>query len=135
VNITKALTLPFRATASGLKALTGWSRSRSWLFGNYGLMLPRTNFDYGGDIGDGTGSSIIVAIINWIARTFPEAPVMVVDRRYQRVEEHPLPELIERPNPYYSGVLLWMPTIVDLETSGNGYWLKVRSAADRVVEL
>jgi HK97 family phage portal protein len=136
VNVTKALTAPFRGAASGLKGLTGWTRgSRSWLFSPWGFLLPRTKYDYGADIGDGTGSSIIVAIINWIARTFPEAPVMVVDRRYQRVEDHPLPELIERPNPYYSGPLLWMPTIVDLETSGNGYWIKVRSEAGKVVEL
>jgi HK97 family phage portal protein len=130
------LTAPFRAVRAGLKRLTiALSSEHKWLFSPWGFRLPRTKYDYGGDIGDGTGSSIIVAIINWIARTFPEAPVIVVDRKYQKVEDHPLPELIERPNPHYSGPLLWMPTIVDLETSGNGYWLKVRSQAGRVVEL
>jgi HK97 family phage portal protein len=132
---TKALTAPFRAVGSGFKGLTGWSRTRSWLFGNYGLLLPRSTFDYGGEVGDGTGSSIVVAVVNWMARTFPEAPVIIVDKRHQLVEDHPMPALIERPNPYHSGVLLWIATLVDWATTGNGYWLKVRSQAGRPAEL
>ena len=136
MNVTKALAAPFRAVGSGLKGLSGWTRGgRSWLWNTGSLLLPRTSFDYGGDIGDGTASSIIVATVNWVARTFPEAPVIVVDDEHQKVKGHLLPAKVERPNPYFSGVLQWMATIVDLETTGNGYWLKVRSQADRVVEL
>jgi hypothetical protein len=132
---TKALTAPFRAVGSGFKGLTGWSRTRSWLFGNYGLLLPRSTFDYGGEVGDGTGSSIVVAVVNWMARTVPEAPVIIVDKRHQLIEDHPMPALIERPNPYHSGVLLWIATLVDWATTGNAYWLKVRSQAGRPAEL
>jgi HK97 family phage portal protein len=129
------LSAPFRAAGAGVKSLTGWSRSRSWLFGSWGLRLPRSTFDYGGEVGDGTGSSIVVAVVNWMARTFPEAPVIVVDGKHQLVPAHPMPELLERPNPYHSGVLLWMATLVDWACAGNGYWLKVRSQADRPTEL
>lgn len=134
MNVTKALTAPFRAVGSGLKAL-GWSRMGGSLFGGWRLLLPRTNFDYGAEVGDGTGSSIVVAVVNWMARTFPEAPVIVVDGKHQQVNDHPMPALIERPNAYFSGVLLWMAIIVDWATSGNAYWLKVRSEGDRVREL
>jgi len=43
-------------------------------------------------------------------------------------------ELLEDPNPHYDGVLLWWATIADV-LFGNAYWLKVRSAARRVVEV
>jgi len=134
MRLTKALTAPFRAAGRGLKALTvGWSRS--WLFDNWRFLLPRTRFDYAREVGDGTSSSIVVAVVNWMARTFPEAPVIVIDPKHQKVEGHPMPVLLERPNAHYSGVLLWMATIIDWATTGNAYWLKVRSPANRPAEL
>jgi len=52
-----------------------------------------------------------------------------------RVPRHEMVRLLEKPNPYYSGVLMWMATVVDLETGGDGYWLKMRSRNERVQEL
>jgi HK97 family phage portal protein len=98
--------------------------------------LPRTTFDYAGAIGDGSRSNIVQAVINWIARTFPEAPVIVVEERdgvTERIENR-LPRLIERPNPYYSGVLMWQATLLDWAV-GNAYWLKRRSEGGTVQEL
>ena len=43
--------------------------------------------------------------------------------------------LIRRPNPYYSGLLLWEATLVDWMIAGNAYWLKIRSGGNRVVAL
>lgn len=133
---TKALTAPFRVAAAGAKAFTmRWSASQGW----WGWLLPRTRFDYAKEMGDGTGSSIIVALVNFIARSFPEAPVMVVEEQDDGLEEkvarHPMVKLLERPNPEYSGVLLWMAMLADWTTDGNGYWLKQRDRADRVARL
>jgi HK97 family phage portal protein len=79
-----------------------------------------------------------MAVIFWFIRTFPEAPIRVQSRRgtdLTPVPDHPLTELIATPNPYYPGELLWWGTLADWMLTGNGYWLKVRSAAGRVVQL
>lgn len=100
--------------------------------------LPRTKFDYAGEVGDGSQSNMVVACINWMARTCPEAPLIVVDEKpdgtRETVFDHELPKLVERPNPAYSGVLMWQATIADWML-GNAYWLKVRSRRGGVVEL
>src|SRR5678815_4271950 len=72
-------------------------------------------------------------------RTFPEAPLMVERRDGQgewvAVPDHPLTALLERPNPYYSGVHLWTATLADRMLEGNAYWLKRRSGTGKPLEL
>jgi HK97 family phage portal protein len=114
-----------------------WSgQARDWWSA---FFLPRTRFDYAREIGDGRRSNIVVACINWIARTFPEAPVQVVEEKPDGVREivpgHEMARLIEKPNDFYSGVLLWKATAADCELTGNGYWLKIRSELGKVVQL
>jgi HK97 family phage portal protein len=55
---------------------------------------------------------------------------------------HPVTQLLrfptsspDNPGGFYSGTLLWMATIASWVLDGNAYWLKVRSAAGRVVQL
>jgi phage portal protein BeeE len=74
-------------------------------------------------------SSLVAACVNWLCRTFPESPLQVVkttkdgDREVQ--PEHLLPSLVETPNPFYSGVLLWDATLKDWMVSGNAYCNRV----------
>jgi HK97 family phage portal protein len=101
-------------------------------------LLPRSRFNYAEEIGDGSRSNIVQAVVLWMARTFPEAPVIVVEEQQDGSEvrlNNRLPKLIEKPNPYYSGVLMWHSTIVDWAMSGNAYWLKRRSEGGTVAEL
>ena len=93
-------------------------------------------------VGDGSDSSIVQAAVGWIMRNFPEAPIRVRERGSDRELEEStdvgavaFTELLEMPNAWYSGVLLWMATIADYWVSGNSYWLKVRGEAGRVVAL
>lgn len=100
------------------------------------VLLPRTTYDYRAAIGgDGSQNNIVQAVVRWIVRAFPEAPVVVVEQGPdgQRTVDwtHPLPRLIERPNPYYSGVLLWYGTIADWALTANAYWLIVRGRGGR----
>lgn len=96
-----------------------------------------TKFNYAREVGNGLGSSVLVALLSWLMRTFPEAPA-VVERREEeqwRVQfAHPMAHLIARPNPYYTGRVLWMATVMEF-AFGNAYWLKVRNALGKVVEL
>ena len=111
---------------------------RGWSAQYVGRMLNRTRYDYKTEVGDAATNSIVVAVVGWIARNFPEAPVRIA--REPSNENDPITyiqpratgpgfmlKLLERPNEYYSGVLQWMATITDVKCTGNAYWLKVRN--------
>lgn len=122
---------------AGLKAFTmSWSRQSPWWGGSY--RWGRTAINYATEIGDGRGNSIVEATLGWIAKKFPEAPPQVLHRvakgEYEAVPDHRLTQLLRRPNPFYSGITLWMATLADWKL-GNAYWLKGRAVGNNVVEL
>ena len=125
-----------RALAS-LKSLTHmqWGRSSSW----FSMLLGATNYDYRSAAGDGRSNAAVMACVRWAQRTFPEAPVQVSTRNAQGelapAPEHALQLLLDRPNPYYSGLHLVGALLADLMLTGNGYALKVRTGNGRVAEL
>jgi HK97 family phage portal protein len=87
---------------------------------------------------DAHTSSAVMACINWLCRTFPEAPLQVVKvddeggREVQR--KHPLPRLLKRPNPFFSGKTLIKATLVDYIMEGDAYWAKIRNAQGMVIQ-
>lgn len=80
-----------------------------------------------------------MAPVQWICRTFPEAPLAVwhldedggetIDR------QHDLVKMLRRPNRFYSGKTMWMATLADFTVDGNAYWIKVKNRAGAVEEL
>lgn len=96
-------------------------------------------YDYRAQIGDGGGNSIVTASLNWIAGTFPEAPLRLRrrarDGTVEELTEHPFALLMESPNPFYSAELLWHATLYDFNLTGNAYWWVSKSANGRPVEL
>lgn len=136
MNVRKSAAAPFQAAGRGLKALT----SIRFPGGSFRLfpLLTRTRFDYEREV-DPMQNSAVAACLNWIMRTFPEAPITLFqegdDGEREMVVGHPLTMLLMNPNPHHSWATLIMATLVDWLTGGNAYWLKVRSAAGRVVEL
>jgi HK97 family phage portal protein len=94
-------------------------------------------------IGDGSGNSIVVAAIGWIARNFPSAVPRV--REYDDEEELQktddpgalrLQRVLRRPNASYGRVLMDRALVADYHVDGNAYELKVRDATDdRVLSL
>lgn len=110
-------------------------RNTSW----FSMFMGRTRYDYAREVGDGSRNSIVAACVLWICRTFPEAPVRVcavnADGEDQPIDNHPLKLLLDTPNPYYPGELLWSATLADRTITGNAYWLKIRSSVGRVIEL
>jgi HK97 family phage portal protein len=84
------------------------------------------------------GNSIVMACVQWVGKTFPEAPLRVWERTSEGEEVipgHDLEYLLENPNPYYAGPLLWMATVADYFLTGNAYWLKVRDRGGGLAEL
>lgn len=104
------------------------------------LGLPNET-EYRNLIGDGSGASIVGAVVNWMQRTFPEAPLQVLrpstdgENDTESLPDHPMLERIEQPNDYYDDGVLWMGTLLSWVVDGNGYWIKIRSAAEKVVQL
>lgn len=101
--------------------------------------LPRSRVDYLAQVGDGTGSSTVTAPLFWVARTFPEAPPMLWRKldngQREKVFDHPLLAQLEQPNVFYTGMTLWMATVIDYQVDGNAYWLKLRNQAGAVGAL
>ena len=91
------------------------------------------------DVGDGSSSSIVVSALRVWTDSFTEAPPAVyepaVDGTPTTVTGHPVPELLERPNPAMIGDMLWQYYLWATRIDGNAYLFKTRSAAGRVVEL
>jgi len=114
---------------------------QSMVFGRgtwYAWRLPRTRFDYQREVGTGLGSSVVMAPVLWIARTFPEAPPVVYRRKggeLDLVPDHAMIRLLKRPTPFHSGPVLWMATMISWTLDGNAYWLKVRDSRLAVREL
>lgn len=120
--------------AGGEKAFSHPSGG-AWSPGRFVLANERT---YRHDVGDGSNTSIVVPVLDWFMRTFPEAP-LVIDRAvgddWEFVPAHPMAELVETPNHAYGGDLLWMATIHSYLVDGNAYWRKVRAGSGGVAEL
>ena len=133
MNLVTRITKALRLMAMRFAGSTRWGPSWGpWVSG-------RAGYDYTSKVGDGRGSSVVAACIAWVCRTFPEAPVQIVQMEPDGTEtilhDHPLAALLARPNAFYSGELLWKATLSDLQATGNAYWIKVRHRAGRPVEL
>ena len=106
---------------------------------NFTISLPSTKFDYSKEVGTGLGSNVIMSPVQWVMRTFPEAPVKL-ERKLasgdiEQVITHPFLDLIDDPNPFYSYESLIMASMLSWSIAGNVYWHKVRNALGQVIQL
>lgn len=140
MNVVSAVARPFATVgmAVSLGASMVFNRSRSSGF----VMLSRTRIDYASEIGDPATNSIVGAVVGWIARNLPEAPIRLVVEDTTEVKFPPaatgpgaMLRLLKNPNPWYSGELLMRATVVDYECRGDAYWVKTRSPGGRVTGL
>lgn len=99
--------------------------------------IRRTRIDYAREVGDFLDASVVTAPVQWIQRAFGELTPRMVrgEREREEVHGHPLPRLLERPNPAYGAELLRAATLWEYLTDGNAYWLKVRNRLGLPVEL
>lgn len=117
------------APARGLKKLgqMTFARGDSSMFGVTWRFFARQRFNYAAEVGDGMGSSLVMSVALWICRTFPEAPIQVLDKDGEEVENHEMVLRLRRPNPYYSGLVLWMAVLLSWVTDGNAYVRKIKN--------
>jgi HK97 family phage portal protein len=95
--------------------------------------------DWRSEVGEPRDSSLVAAVLGWIGRTFPEAPPMLEQltpgEPDERVLDHPMLRLLERPNAYYTGVELWMATVVDWAANGDAYWYVITGPSGDPTEV
>ncbi|MDE2104439.1 MAG: hypothetical protein KGL39_44805, partial [Patescibacteria group bacterium] len=114
------------ALADGLKFLFsgtgGWGAGGSLFpWGGLGPFLPGAQFDYRREAGNLWENSAVAACIYFLWRTYSQAEPYV-ERRikglWQKVDDHPLPDLLAHPNPYYDGTVLAAAIITSLYCDG-----------------
>jgi HK97 family phage portal protein len=84
-------------------------------------------------VGDGTGSDVIMSPVRWLQGAMAEAPLVEADKKDDApVEGSTVTKLLEEPNAFYDGINLLAATTYSLCLDGNAYWLPVgtRGAPD-----
>lgn len=98
-----------------------------------------TKIDYAREVGELTQSRLIMAAVNFLGRTLPEASLEVVkpkaDGTNKIIPDHALVRLFKRPNKYYTGSLLLKAMGLSWLIAGNVYLYKVRNRLGEVIEL
>jgi HK97 family phage portal protein len=118
----------------------GGSSGQSWGGLNWASgIFTNSRINYAQEAGELEKSSLVMAAVNWLGRVLPEAPLQVMraDARgkEQPIPNHPAIDLLNRPNPFFSGATLWKAFAMSWITSGNVYFLKARNSFGQVVQL
>ena len=92
------------------------------------------------EIGDGSGNSAVTACLNVLATSFAEPQLQIVKRDQtfgdREVDyNHPLAELLRRPNPFMSQALMSHYIVLALNTNGDAFLYKNKNKRGQVVEL
>jgi len=117
------------AVAAGLSRMIHGRSGGQWSWS------PSRNKAFLNQVGDMTDSNVVMAPLQYIARTEPEAPICLKDSEGEMIHEHPMLALLKRPNPYYSGALLRMGIDLSFNQDGNAYLVKIRNSRLRPVQL
>lgn len=101
----------------------------------WGRQQPGSRYDYELKVGDGLGSAVIMAPVNWISRRMSESPILIAKGKDPPDADHDLVRLLRKPNPFYSGRTMRWALGVSLNLDGNGYLVKVRNRQLKPVQL
>lgn len=98
-----------------------------------------TQINYAKETGELTQSRLIMAAVNFLGRTLPEAKLEVVrpkpDGTFKTIPDHPLVKLFKRPNKYFTGDLFLKAMGLSWIISGNVFLYKVRNMLGEPIEL
>lgn len=109
----------------------GWTRVR--------MLLPGSRFDYEREAGDLWSNPVVGLCVDWLGNRFPRPRLQVCKIRrnadHEPLGRHPLTDLWNRPNQFYTRRTLEKAIGLSLKCDGNAYIYKVRDRAGRVSEL
>lgn len=125
----------FSGYGGSTTAMSGYGGFWDWVTG----LLPGSRYDYRREAGTLWENSIVFACLMFIIDTYLELPLIVTrpDAKGKPipVPNHPLAQLMQRPNPDYDGMVLASGLLISLYVDGNAYLYKDRSAAGKTVGL
>lgn len=100
------------------------SYANNWLKANSLMMGGNTT----GEITEPASQSFLVyKCISVISNNFPQAPFILLDGNNEPALNHPLNELLNKPNDYMSGFDLWSASSAFYTLYGEAYWYMVKS--------
>lgn len=116
----KAAAAAFRGRGASAPVFPGSAGSwTGWSFG------PRTAINYAYEVGRPNDNSAVQACLGWMLDAWAEAvPYIGIPKRggaEDKIYDHALIKLFERPNPYYSGQLLRDGILQDLKLDGTAF--------------
>jgi HK97 family phage portal protein len=80
-------------------------------------------------------NEVVYSCIKYITNSLAQVDLMVVNSKGEKIPNHMLKELLNKPSPYTSQYDFLSMIVIDLALSGEAYFEKVRSASGRVVQL
>lgn len=116
--------LPFSRFGSGWGS-SGYYGNDLW----YSSSLPGTNFDYRGAAGILWQNPSAAACFVALTKAFAQARPMLEQRKgkeWSAVDDHPLVQHMNRPNPFYSGERMCGVTLISMMANQGAYWRIVR---------
>lgn len=128
-----------KAASIVFPARGGYGGGGGFGYGMPVVHLPGSQLNYAALAGSLWENSVVSIALGWIATNFPEPDLQITrmgkDGTRTPIPNHPLVELIQNPNDFYTGDDLWAGTMLSYWTDGNAYWLKVRDGLRDVREL
>jgi HK97 family phage portal protein len=114
----------------------GYGTSADWFFASW----PTQECIVPNPGGAAPASSLVAASCNWLGTVLSASPIEIYQDadnsgEYQIINDHPMSELLEEPNPYHTGELFWKTFAFYWITTGNVYIFKARNNGNQVVEL
>ena len=114
-------------------------------WGGLWRMMSGSTFDYRREAGIVWENSIVMTGLSWAMRNFPRAR-MIVERptgnlgesgkpEYEEIQDHPLTNLLNRPNPYYSRTTLLKGIILSRMVDANAFLRIERNLLGDPVQL
>lgn len=128
-------TIPFQNWSGGLGNLSQWQD----FFDNLGLNWQGERINYARDIGDLANTQLMASAIRWVAKNVNDARLYVGSKdssgKVSEIQDHPMIMLLNTPNDYYSGTVLWKGVIASRLTRATSYIRKVRNFLGQPIQL
>lgn len=130
--------LPFSAYGGNSRGGYGMSGYGNLLGGNYFGNLPGTKYDYNEAAGVLWENPSAAACFVALTKAFAQARPILEKRTgkdWKQVDDHPLVEILNTPNQFYSGEKMFGVTLISTMSNGAAFWRLERNGANLPGEI
>ena len=116
-----------------------WPRWNGWGWGRLRVLLPSARYDWEAEAADPWRNSTVALGLAWLGDRFPRPKIGLAKLSRSGdlvpVPRHPVVDLWNRPNPYYTRRTMEKAIGLSLKVDGNAYIFKLRDRMGRVCQL